>query len=246
MEPIALRLFADPPRDGPTNMAIDECLLDAVAEGGPPTLRLYRWEPATLSLGYFQRYDDPARGGVLAELPVVRRVTGGGAIVHADELTYSLALPIDHRLTGAGPEPLYVWMHERIAEAVTALGGRAEPKGAAPCDAARPFLCFRRHACFDLMTGPQKIAGSAQRRTKGGVLQHGSVVLRAVPPIQPGAGVGEAVGRSVSFEAFAAALVSALTAAGVTLGAPTESIVAADALARHRRRHTGRQWLRRR
>ncbi len=243
---VALRLFVDPPQDGPTNMAVDGCLLAEAGAGGLPTLRLYRWEPATLSLGYFQRLADPARGAELAELPVVRRITGGGAIVHAEELTYSLALPIDHPLSGPGPEPLYVWMHQRIAEAVAALGGRAAPKGAAAPRASRAFLCFDRHAGADLMAGAGKIAGSAQRRTAGAVLQHGSVVLRAAPPIQPGGGVSEAAGRAVSFEAFADALISALATAGVTLTAPTESVVDVGEMARQRRRHTSGGWLGRR
>ncbi|NQU76230.1 MAG: hypothetical protein HQ546_07960 [Planctomycetes bacterium] len=121
-----MRLFIDPPQDGPTNMAVDGCLLAQAALGGPGLLRLYRWTTATLSLGYFQHYDDPARqSGPLAELPVVRRCTGGGAILHADELTYCMALPTDHPLAGRTPADLYVWMHERIAEAVSVLGGRA-------------------------------------------------------------------------------------------------------------------------
>lgn len=252
-----MSLFVDPPRDGVTNMAIDGCLLEQ-AEAGAAALRLYRWAPPTLSLGYFQRYDDPARqaGALLKNLPVVRRCTGGGAILHADELTYSLALPIGHPLAGKNkkPEELYTWMHARIAEAVAALGGRTAPKGGRNEGNSRrgPFLCFSRHASFDLMTGPdgsatrEKLVGSAQRRTKRGVLQHGSVVLARTHPVQVSGSVSDLAGRRVRFDQMADAIIRAVADAGVTLSAPRPSGVDADRLDRQRRIHTGDQWLRRR
>jgi len=235
-------LFVDPPHDGVTNMAIDGCLLEEVQAGGGGALRFYRWEPATLSLGYFQRFDDPA---------VVRRCTGGGAILHADELTYSLSLPMDHPLTGERPEDLYAWMHARIAEAVAALGGRTAPKGGGDESDLRhgPFLCFERHAGFDLMAGDggtMKLVGSAQRRTKRGLLQHGSVVLARTHPIQPSGSVSEVVGRPVGFDEMADAIARAVAAAGVTLGAPRTSQTDADMLDRQRTIHAGDEWRRRR
>jgi len=244
----SLRLFIDPPFDGPANMAVDDCLLDEVAAGDPPALRLYRWDPPTLSLGRFQRYDDPARSAPgLAALPVVRRVTGGGAILHADELTYSLALPVDHPLAGRRPADLYAWMHDRIAAAVASLGGHAAAKGGGRLTArGGPFLCFQRHAPFDLMAGPAKLAGSAQRRTRRGLLQHGSVVLIRSHPIQPSGSLADLIGRQVGFEAFAEALVAAVSEAGVRLTPPEPSAVDPARLAAHRRRHVDADWLRRR
>src|SRR5580765_2945407 len=89
---VSFRLFIDDPLDAVTNMARDESLLESVGRGeSPPTLRLYQWSPAAISLGYFQDYAEfealPAPAGTLA---VVRRQTGGGAILHDLELTYSL------------------------------------------------------------------------------------------------------------------------------------------------------------
>ncbi len=243
-----LRLFVDLAHDGPTNMAIDACLL-AAAEAGAATLRLYRWSPPTLSLGYFQCFDDPARRqGALASLPVVRRCTGGGAILHADELTYSLALPNTHSLAGRRAEDLYSWAHERVAEATAMLGGAARPKGGDEPGSARggPFLCFLRHARFDLMAGAAKLAGSAQRRAKTALLQHGSVVLRRTHPAQPSGSVSESVGRVVTFEQFADAMVAAIRAVGVTLSEPTASQVDLVALDAERQTHLSDRWLRKR
>lgn len=246
----APRLLIDPPLDGPTNMAVDACLLAEAEQEALAALRLYRWARPTVSLGYFQRYDDLARrDGSLAALPVVRRVTGGGAILHADELTYSLALPAGHALAGDRPEQLYAWMHARIAEAAALLGGRTEPKGDGAASArGGPFLCFECAARFDLVAGPgrEKLAGSAQRRTRAGVLQHGSVVLARTHPVQPSAALDELLGRAVSFDEFAAALASAVRTAGLLLGDPRPSEPAADRLAAEIARFAGEEWTKRR
>ena len=89
----------------------------------PPTLRFYQWNPPTISLGYFQRYADyEALDRPQDRLPVVRRLTGGGAILHDLELTYSLSLPVDHPLVVAGPNQLYEIMHDAIIERARELG----------------------------------------------------------------------------------------------------------------------------
>jgi lipoyl(octanoyl) transferase len=243
-----LSLFVDPPQDGVTNMAIDGCLLAQAQRGSFAAMRLYRWAPATLSLGYYQRYDDPARlAPNLVNLPVVRRCTGGGAIVHSDELTYSLALPSDHPFAGRAAEDLYNWMHARIAEAVAALGGTAAPKGGAG-ETARggPFLCFRRHARFDLMANEAKLAGSAQRRTKAAVLQHGSVVLRRTHLAQPSAALDEVLGRRISFEELADAIITAVRNSGVKLGLAAATTVDPEQFQAQQRLHAGHEWLHRR
>src|SRR5687767_6703039 len=91
------RLIIDPPAEGSWNMAVDEALLESAADSGEITLRFYEWSRATLSLGYFQSHAE--RSGHTASLacPMVRRSTGGGAIVHDQELTYSLVVPMDGR-----------------------------------------------------------------------------------------------------------------------------------------------------
>ncbi len=178
----AMRRLIDPPTDGPTNMARDEAILQRVGDGqSPPTLRFYRWSPATISLGYFQPYAQfaslPPPAGDLA---VVRRQTGGGAILHDIELTYSLALPLDHPLLRqAGPSRLYEHVHTVFAQLLTGLGIPVTrgPTGAGTRSHTGPFFCFQRHSRFDLLADGRKLMGSAQRRTTTAVLQHGSLIL---------------------------------------------------------------------
>ena len=178
---MTVRVIHDPPQAGAVNMAADEALLSRVGtEASPPTLRFYQWNPPTISLGYFQKYAEyqqlPPPAG---DLDVVRRQTGGGAILHDRELTYSLALPLDHPLLIGGPNQLYEQAHDAVITCLGAFGidswrgcdsdGSGAGKG--------PFFCFARRHCFDVLIGGDKVAGSAQRRTAHAVLQHGSIIL---------------------------------------------------------------------
>lgn len=176
-----LRIIQDDAQDGATNMARDESLLHAVGKGDqPPTLRLYEWKPATISLGYFQRFRDfQALDPPACDLAVVRRLTGGGAILHDLELTYSLALPLDHEWLTGGAIALYERAHRAAHASVSELGVVPAPCGITDdSGAARgPFFCFARRHRLDLLVGTDKIAGSAQRRTRNAVLQHGSIVV---------------------------------------------------------------------
>lgn len=177
-----IRLIIDAPADGPTNMARDEAILSAVGKGeSPGTLRFYRWEPPTISLGYFQSIAEfealppPAR-----DLAVVRRQTGGGAILHDQELTYSLTLALTHPLLSDGnASGLYEHVHSVFERLLKQWGVPVTrgPKDAPSCSHGGPFFCFERHSCFDLIADGKKVMGSAQRRTPLAVLQHGSLVL---------------------------------------------------------------------
>ncbi len=180
-DPQEIRILNDSPLDGPTNMARDEALMTrAGALQSSPTLRLYQWDRPTISLGYFQHYADyeslPPPAG---DLPVVRRLTGGGAILHDMELTYSLTLPVGHPLLTHGYNRLYELAHDAVIETLATLGVTAARCGTSDdSGAARgPFFCFERRHCYDVLAGSGKIAGSAQRRTRSAVLQHGSIVL---------------------------------------------------------------------
>ncbi len=179
---IPMRLLIDQPNDGVSNMARDEALLMLVGKReAPPTLRFYRWDPPTISLGYFQHYSEyeslllPAGG-----LPVVRRTTGGGAILHDREWTYSLTLPIGHSLVNhGGAQRLYEIVHEALVETLLLLNVKTSRCGFSDGSSANkgPFFCFDRRHEQDVVISGMKLAGSAQRRTRFAILQHGSIVL---------------------------------------------------------------------
>ncbi len=190
--------------DGAANMAADEALLESAA-AGVASLRFYGWADATLSLGYFQ----PAAGRLaderLKRLPWVRRPSGGAAIVHHHEVTYCLALP-------AGPpwQDRDSWlfrMHAVIAAALAELGVTACPY--APSADEPPFngfLCFQHFTAGDLMIDGRKVVGSAQRRLRKAVAQHGSILLAASPHAPALPGIRELSGRLLSPEAVCAAV----------------------------------------
>lgn len=191
------RLLIDPPAAGAWNMAVDEVLWAWSARTGRCCWRFYRWTPATLSLGYFQPYEDRRRHPASENCPVVRRLSGGGAILHDAELTYSFVLPAGHRLA-ARRLRLYQTVHTTLIDVLAQRGIAAslcaEPNRAAAAE-RQPFLCFQRRSPGDVLCGPAKIAGSAQRRSRGAVLQHGSVLLGrspAAPELDPPSDLAEA------------------------------------------------------
>lgn len=193
------------------NMAVDAALLEA---SRVPTLRLYLWRPHGVSLGRFQKAAglEPFRA---AGLPVVRRMTGGGAIVHAHEVTYALLLPADHpQIAGADVKASYAALQAPIRAALAALGVGTTIRPEPVADArAREFLCFARATELDLAADGGKLVGSAQRRIPGRVLQHGSILLRA-HPLQPGtASVASVAGRDVDAEELARGLATSFAAA---------------------------------
>lgn len=168
-----------PPHSGAWNMAIDEALLEAAVEGAAPVLRWYQWDSATLSLGYFQKSEEWSASPVWSSLPAVRRLSGGGAILHHHELTYSCALPATHPLT-RDPYQIYLAMHNAVIEVLRPLGFdvRLRASRFGKDGPAEAFLCFSRGDEMDVVIGTDKVLGSAQRRRRGAVLQHGSLVLR--------------------------------------------------------------------
>jgi lipoate-protein ligase A len=176
-----IRVLQDAPLDGAVNMARDEALLSRVGRHeSPPTLRLYQWNQPTISLGYFQRHADYESLPVpVAGLSVVRRLTGGGAILHDLELTYSLVLPAGHPLLSDGPNELYVLAHDAVIAALESFGVTAARCGRTDDSTPTrgPFFCFERRHSYDVLIGQEKVAGSAQRRTHDALLQHGSVIL---------------------------------------------------------------------
>lgn len=171
-----LRVIHDPPAAGDWNMAVDEMMLESVTKTSESILRFYAWEEPTVSLGYFQTLEDRQSHTASLKCPVVRRSTGGGAIVHDQELTYSIAVPITDRWSPAATG-LYESMHQSLVAALGKLGLTAMLCEKTLHDLEPEFLCFQRRAKGDVLVAGHKIAGSAQRRRHGAMLQHGSVIL---------------------------------------------------------------------
>ncbi|HEY3964265.1 MAG TPA: hypothetical protein VGM05_06885 [Planctomycetaceae bacterium] len=178
-------------------MAVDEVLLESALRDGLCTVRCYQWESPTLSLGYFQSPADLPLDGGLSHLPVVRRLSGGGAIVHHHELTYSCAVPAEHPLSRE-PRRIYSGVHERIIAVLAKFGLPAALRGTAHPAKSAEFLCFGRGDDFDVVIGNQKVLGSAQRRRKGGILQHGSLMLSRSEFAVEFLGLSEIAGRAIS------------------------------------------------
>lgn len=216
------------PRPGAEQMARDAALRELAAAEGVPLLRLYRWRPACVSFGAHERAlrrFDPARVAALG-LDAVRRPTGGRAVLHADELTYALALPPALALA---PALLLDAVHAVIAAALGSLGVRTEaaPRRRAPAPDGGG-ICFDAAIGGELLAHGAKLVGSAQQIGREGTLQHGSVLLaddqsrlQAKPRAAAiGAGpdrgittVAACVGRSVAPDEMAAALLAAWSAA---------------------------------
>jgi lipoate-protein ligase A len=173
------RLLLDAePRSGDWNMAVDAALLETAIRDSIATFRWYRWSEPTLSLGYFQNEEELAHDSRWSTLPKVRRLTGGGAILHHHEWTYSFAVPAQQPLF-RHPEELYDLVHQAIIDLLNRLGGSAGLRGETARQPPEPWLCFSRRDAHDVVWRGHKILGSAQRRRKGAVLQHGSLLERA-------------------------------------------------------------------
>lgn len=185
-----LRIIVDPhANSGAWNMAVDEALLQSAIEGDVATLRWYAWCEPTVSLGYFQREAELAGDPRLASLPRVRRLSGGGALVHDRELTYSLTIPSNQRLVSS-PLELYGLVHDSFIEAFRQRGIVLKMRGTTSRQQDEPILCFQRQDEHDLVLDGHKVLGSAQRRRRGAILQHGGLLLGSsdVTPTLPGIG----------------------------------------------------------
>jgi len=171
-------LFVDPPQPGSWNMAVDEALMQWSASHGQHALRFYQWSEPTLSLGYFQAHQDRQTHAASLHSPWVRRASGGGAIMHDAELTYSYSMPVPKGQAGHNTE-LYDAFHGTLIDLLQASGVAAQFAGDDHAQQQQqPFLCFQRRTWADVLVAGHKIAGSAQRKQRGALLQHGSVLLR--------------------------------------------------------------------
>ncbi len=176
------RVITSPPDSGAWNMALDEAILEAVRSlDQPPTLRLYAWEPACLSLGHAQPIKDVNLPSLIANgWQVVRRPTGGRAILHTDELTYSIAAHQDNPIMTGGVLESYRRISLALVEGLTKLGINSNadshyqlPEGSVQNAA----VCFEVPSNYEITANGRKLIGSAQARRGMGVLQHGSLPL---------------------------------------------------------------------
>jgi lipoate-protein ligase A len=176
-------------------MAADEVMLQA-AERGTTALRFYTWDEPTLSLGYFQpaaaRLTDP----LLADRTWVRRPSGGAAILHHWELTYCLVLP-------AGLQGKRNWVctfHDLVAAALRSFGVELHAVGCGEEKKLGDYLCFLHQTPGDLLIDSSKVAGSAQRKRRGALMQHGSILLAQSPCTPALPGIAELSGKRLGAE----------------------------------------------
>ncbi len=223
--------------DGATNMAIDEAVMLAVAEGKSlPTIRFYGWEPFCLSVGYAQAMAKDVDLEVChaAGIDCIRRPTGGRAVLHADELTYSIVAPQEEPRVAGGIVESYRRLSLGLVQGLALLGLDA-------CEAApqrsqakeTSAVCFDAPSHYEVTVDGHKLVGSAQMRRKGVVLQHGSLPLYGditrilgylrlrsaerrtrlqVELREKATTLEAALGRTVSFEAAAEAMATGFSA----------------------------------
>ncbi len=178
------------PHSAAMNMAIDEALLEHATV---PSIRFYRWYSPALSFGYFGKFSDVASCG--AERDLTRRWTGGGIVLHGNDLTYSIAIPANDIAFGESSMSIYEKIHRALSHALIASGARAELASVAAVSDCRNqidsavgdrrysnagvnhsgYNCFANPVRADVMIDGRKIAGAAQRRTRRGLLQQGSI-----------------------------------------------------------------------
>jgi len=175
------------PHSSPMNMAMDEALLETARI---PTIRFYRWRSPAVSFGYFGRFSDVAI--YAGERDLIRRWTGGGTVFHGDDITYSVVIPATDPFFDESSIAVYERIHRALARILNKVGERAIVAGgvdsvrfAAATRAAVTASgsnCFANPVRADVMMDGRKIAGAAQRRTRRGLLQQGSIQGFAMKP----------------------------------------------------------------
>jgi len=173
------RLIIHDHAPGPWNMAVDQCLLESAAMTGDIAIRIYRWNTPTLSLGYFQNHKDRAHHAASQSCDLIRRASGGGAILHDLEVTYSIAVPVS-ALKPKSTHDLYNAAHQATIKVFENIEISLDLHDSNETSSDQtPFLCFQRRSPGDLIMEGQKVGGSAQRRLQHAVLQHGSLLMES-------------------------------------------------------------------
>jgi len=172
----SLNLWVDPePHSGPENMAIDEWLWETAEQA---TLRIYKWDGAWGSLGYFSSLNEASQA--LPDLDWVRRYTGGGIVDHRKDWTYTLFIPNSSTAAQQKGAKIYCAIHGALAEALAKESISAMLSGGDGVTGS--MVCFENPVCHDLINPHgQKIAGAGQRKGKRGILHQGSLAIEASP-----------------------------------------------------------------
>ncbi len=237
------RLLKSGHLDGHMNMAIDEMLLlnnfNFLNKESESILRLYGWSEPTLSLGYFQKFPfsinflNNPKTEKKHSFGIVRRLTGGGTVLHDIEITYSFIISESNSLIPAGIVESYKAICQGIVKGLEKLGVKAEFFETKDIQnsgqyATKTDFCFATHSKYDVLVGGKKLVGSAQRRRKGIILQHGSIILdidkeknsylleKGINCFQEAVSLKQILGYQVDFEKISQILVEGFkTALGI-------------------------------
>lgn len=263
--PPAWQTFRSAPASGARNMAVDATLLEAARDRAFGVWRTYAWERPTVSFGRNEvvRTHFDAESVARAGLDAVRRPTGGRALLHAAEVTYSVALPMSAVVPW---QVVYAAINGVLVDALHALGAAVSVAGVPTGTPLRPDgpACFAQPAAGEIVVQGAKLVGSAVWRDRGAYLQHGSILLEDhqdrlrdamytdadVPALHASATLGAALSSPPSWTAVADALEHALRSA---VAARHGDVLSADAppldefeVARHEVRFSDPAWLWRR
>lgn len=187
------RFIDSGPHPGAANMQMDERLLEQAAAGEVgPTLRFYTWSPPAVSIGRFQRIETSVHADTCKRLgiDIVRRITGGRAVLHNRELTYSIVSPADVPIFPDDVLGTYRVIAEGLLKGLSNLGLRAEMLSRSCRNAqlvkkhVREPACFSSPSWYEIVVNGRKIIGSAQRRTSRAFLQHGSILISYDPILE--------------------------------------------------------------
>lgn len=173
-------LLQTEPLDAALNMAVDEALLHWHSKGKiKPTIRFYKWKKPSLSIGHFQKVNSTIDLKNVQQLgcQLVRRLTGGSAVLHDQELTYSIVVSENHPMIPKTIEEAYFVLAQGIVQAYRYLGIEVELSKKQPKQ-NRSAVCFETPAIYELIVDGKKISGNAQTRKNGVLLQHGSIPFR--------------------------------------------------------------------
>ncbi len=186
----AWRLLLNPALPGFRQMAIDEALYRLAAPDQAPVVRFYTWQNPTLSLGFFQDYKKVVCESFIVHnnIDVVRRITGGRAVLHHDELTYAIAAPLSSRFENQSLQETYRLIAEALNLGLLEMGFDQSSifNGTQPAHEGRLPQCFVTVSKYEISKETRKMIGSAQKRSRDRFIQHGSILLDFDPYLQNG------------------------------------------------------------